>query len=656
MYWQSLSSDLNFDPSFRPGIECLLLFRAVVADVAVIPSWVCQSLAQAEAAALPLADEPEKVWQKRALYGQSAQAGQSDQAGMLLQHWPRQIEAQGSLNLDPEYSQDQLFLTSQAPVDTLLPGENLLDQCPLWEIPAEAGLLGRLQRLSARIRHRVSAEKLRVEWLDDGQTIWLTGLCPADVSIFEPGDWRLLSLEEALPAAPEPLFNLICGSISETVAQQWSKGFLPELSLAERAFDISRGHLYFNQGLIARINQQVQRLSWARWWHLSRQELSALERQRSYFLETFQVPHVGLLGYCRQLEDLYSAFFKHSFRSMLLLARGYEYLARKNVLSTLQKSHLNPHTRLLIDLQNLRDLAQTLLLKTPDILPEKLPYHPSFKQSWQVFLSQFGHRGFQEVSPASKRFADSPELILKRLFLPWQVLRSEPEQTWKTLFFRPFWLFLAALLDQREHFRSDGLWAIFQVRKQIDLLLEKAVQAGQLAQRDDFWLLNFEEVQWLDQGGQIPAEYTQALRQEWQAQTALFLPSQRRDFETFDTQPDMHSAPTLQTFRPQAAQGIEPREGQLWRPQAVEETLPTDFKPWSSILVTQNLDPGVLLQLLQTSSVVLGQNSDLNGGLSLLREMSVPALLGLEDRQSQLQTGQSVSISATALERMLERD
>ncbi len=653
MYWQSLFSNLNFDPSFRPGIECLLLFRAVAADVAVIPSWVCQSLAQAEDAALPLAEIPDKVWQRRALYGQSETGETTPQGGILLQHWPRQIGAQGSLNLDPEYSQDQLCLASPAPVETLLPGENLLDQCPPWEIPAEAGLLGRLQRLSAQIRHRVSAEKLRLEWLDDGQTLWLTGICPADIVIFEPGDWRLFSLEESLPDAPEPLFNLICGSISETLAQQWAKGFLPELPLAERAFDISHGHLYFHQGLIARISQQVQSLSWARWWQISRQELSALERQRTYFLETFQVPHVGLLGYCRQLEDLYSAFFTHSFRSMLLLARGCDYLSRKNVLATLQKSHLNPYTRLLIELQNLRDLAQTLLLKTPDLLPEKLPYHPSFKQSWQIFLSQFGHRGFQEVSPAAKRFADRPELILNRLFLPWQVFRSESEQTWKTLFFRPLWLFLAALLDQREHFRSDGLWAIFQVRKQIDALLEKAVQTGQLAQNADFWLLNFEEIQWLDQGGTIPPEYTQALRREWQAQAALSLPSQRRDFETFHTQPDVSVVPTLQTFQPQAALGLEPREGQLWHPQAVEETLPSDFKPWSSILVAQNLNPGVLLQLLQASSVVLGQNSDLNGGLSLLREMAVPALLGLEDRQNQLQTGQSVSISAAALERLL---
>lgn len=653
MYWQSLFSNLNFDPSFRPSIECLLLFRAVAADVAVIPSWVCQSLAQAEDAALPLAEMPDKVWQRRALYGQADTGETAHQGGILLQHWPRQIWAQGSLALDPEYSQDQLSLSFPVPVDAGLPAENLLDQCPLWEIPAEPDLLGRLQRLSAQIRHKVSAEKLRVEWFDDGQTLWLTGLSPAESAVFEPGDWRLFSLEESLPDAPEPLFNLICGSISETLAQQWAKGFLPELSLAERALDISRGHLYFHQGLIARISQQVQSLSWARWWQISRQELSALERQRSYFLETFQVPHVGLLGYCRQLEDLYSAFFTHSFRSMLLLARGCDYLSRKNVLATLQKSHLNPHTRLLSELQNLRDLAQTLLLKTPDLLPEKLPYHPGFKQSWQIFLSQFGHRGFQEVSPAAKRFADRPELILNRLFLPWQVLRSESEQTWKTLFFRPLWLFLAALLDQREHFRSDGLWAIFQVRKQIDSLLEKAVQAGQLAQSADFWLLNFEDIQWLDQGGKIPAEYTQTLRQEWQAQAGLLLPAQRRDFETFLAAQPVPVAPNLQTFRPQAALGLEQREGLLWHPQAVEETLPTDFKPWNSILVAQNLDPGVLLQLLQTSSVVLGQNSDLNGGLSLLREIALPALLGLEDRQNQLQTGQSVAISATALERIL---
>ncbi|MGE3724421.1 MAG: hypothetical protein AB7I41_02650 [Candidatus Sericytochromatia bacterium] len=649
MYWQSLFSDLNFDPHFRPGMECLLLFRAVAAELAVLPSWVCQSPDQAATSPLPLPETADRIWQQRALYGLGEKADKAAQTGILLQHWPVQIQAQGTLRLDPDYNQDQLSVSLLGGAEPTERQESLLDQRPLWELPSESDLWARLQHLSAQIRQRVFAEKLRIEWIDDGETLWLTGLCPVDEILFQAGDWQLLALEESLAAAPEPLFNLICSSISETVAQQWAKDFWPDLPVAERAFDLFQGHLYVHQGLLERLNQQVKDLSWARWWQICRQELKALERQRSYFLETFQVPHVGLLGYCRQLEDLYAAFFQHSFRSSLLLARGCDYLARKNVLEILQKSHLNPLSGFLMALQNLRDLAQTILVKTPDMLPEKLPNHPSFKQSWQVFLSQFGHRGFQELSPAAQRFADRPALILERLFLPWQVFRSEPEQNWKTLFFRPFWLFLAALLDQREHFRSDGLWAIFQVRKQMALLIDKAVQAGQLAQADDFWLLNFEEVQWLDQGGSIPAEYTQKLRQAWQKQAGLALPSRRRDFDALQPLAEGALAQPVQT-KPLAALGLDEREGQIWHPQRPEETLPAEFKPWSSILVAQNLDPGVLLQLLQTSSVVLGQSSDLNGGISLLREMGVPALLGLEDRHHQLQTGLSVALSASALE------
>lgn len=628
MHWQSLFSDPVFEPSFQPEIEWALLVKAVAEGLSVVPTWFCAD--EQAAARLPLPDTEDSVgdWLRK---------------GLVLQRWPQPVMAQGTLLLDPEFSQDQLRLFAAAEAVGTVP--ELLDQRPLWEIQA-TDLAGRLQQLSAAIRQRVYAEKIRVEWLDDGQTLYLTGLIPEDAPPYQPAHWQLLASEESLPAAPEPLFNQLCLGISEAVAQQWAKGLLPTLPEGERAFDVFHGQLYFQQGLIQALEAQIGAASWLRWWQWCQQEFSALERQRTYFLETFEVPHVGLLGYCRQLEELYTVFFSHSFRSALLLARGCDYLARKQVLVPLQKSHLNPHSRLWVELQNLRELAQTLLAQNPDITPDKLPFHPNFKQPWQVFLAQFGHRGYQEVSPAARRFADQPTLILNRLFVPWQVFRSDSETSWETLFFRPFWRFLAKLIDQREAFRSDGLWAIFQVRKQMETLLEKAVQRGQLAQAEDFWLLNFDEVQWLDQGGSIPATYTQALRREWQRCSERLMPVARRDFE--GRMPPEHAS-EARLFQVQQALALDEREGQIWRPMAPEEVLPNGFKPWQSILLSPTLDPGGLLFLLQTGAVVLGQRRDLNGGLSLLREMGVPALVGGERHLMALQTGQAVRLTPSAL-------
>lgn len=638
MYWQSLFSDLNFDPGFQPGMEGLLLFRAAGEGLALLPSWICSDQAAAEAAPLPEPATSLFSWQQRALRSGGENEAKKMVSVMLLQQWPAEIHSQGALLLDPNYSQDQLTLATPPASGQPLP--TLLDHCLLWQIPPETDLLGRLQRLSAQIRQQVFAEKLRVEWLDDGQKIWITGLCPAEDIAFTRGNWQLLAQEESLPAAPEPLLNAICGSIAETVAHYWGQGFGLDIPETDRAFEVFHGHLYFHQGLISRLQGQIQALSWVRWWQACRQELQALKRQRSYLLETFQVPQRGLLAHCRQLEELYTAFFNHSFRSALLLARGCDYLAQRDLLSTLQKGHTSAYSRLFKELQALRDLAQTILAQSPDTPLEELVYHPAFQEPWQIFIAQFGHRGYHEASPAARRFADQPAQILKRLSLPWQVFHPAPKSSWKSRLFQPLWRFLAGLLEQREHFRSDGLWAIYQVRKQLDPLIAKAVQAGQLAQADDFWLLNLAEVRHLDQGGRIPAEYTQGLQQKWQAQAARQVPVLRRDFQGLDEIP-------LNPSQPMQALGLAGhQQGRLWCPQTPDETLPPDLNPRNSILQVPQVDPGVFLQLLQSNAVVVGQTSDLNGGASLLRSIGIPALLGfVGEADEPWQTGQSVLLS-----------
>jgi hypothetical protein len=664
MQWQPLSLEQSLFPTSAPGIELQLCLLAQAADIQLVPSWVCLETRSQSEQVLSPAEIENSQWFMRPLKqgGEAPNSSRpmpvaanqpflSAKADHLLQAWPLQIQAQGTLGIDPEYNQDQDWRHQSEQAEKSLE-PHILEQIALWDAPSNPPeLTTRLQKLSAQIRASVANEKVYLDWIDDGQTLWLTGIWPLERIEKQLNQWTLLAQEESLPPAPEPLLNSLFEQISENVAKAWRQSFLPEAEF--QAFQIVQGQLYFNQSLFDTLQTKISQLSWQKWWQLSRKQAAHLNRQREYFLETFQVPHVGLSGYCRQLADIYTVFWGQSFRSQLLLNKGLAFLAQQGVLEPLQKTHLNPSSRIMIEFQNLRELAQTLLIKDPELKPDKFLRNPDFKKHWQLFVVQHGHRGLHEWMLSSDRFADRPELVLNCLLLPWQVFRSEPEKTWKTVLFRPLWRLLAHHLDLREHFRSDALWAIYQVRKQMQTLLDKAVAAGLLTESSDFWLLNLEEVQRLDRGEAVPAEYCQMLRQKWLAQQAYSPPVCKGDFDSLVTKPALNSENTENPMiyqHPQVLGLEDTRQGQIWNPHSESENLPEGFKPWLSVLVLRHLDPGSLVQILQSSAVILGQKTDLNGGLSLLREMGIPAVLGIENSLEIASTGQAVSIGPEKLE------
>lgn len=648
MQWQNLSTVHPCPDAQRYAPEVLLLSQALAAKLAVVPCWIAvpQGTETAPWEALPGTDP----WLLRAPFqgGESLQRRPEALAARtlnttvlehshLLQVLPASILQEGWLLLDPDYNQDACLIYEQTET------RQILAQLPSWQTDsAAAELSARLQHLSAQVRAALSWCKLRLYWLNTPEQLWLLMISPEERwPELGPG-WRDFSVRESLPAHPEPLLRTLLEDLGEEICSLWCKELAPEQGPQPGQFAPALlghgGRLWYHQSTVDRLRQAVARLSLRREIQLCHRHLQRLKQEQTWFLEGFNIPHAGLAGFCQQMANLYVPLLGYSLLSELLLQRAFTRLEQWGVFPALQQTHLNPLSRLLPELTALREQAQRLLLDKPSLRATDLPQQAVFRQPWQVFLSQFGHRGCEELSLRSPRLSEEPIAVLNMLLRPWQTSPSRVPRGWKMLLLRPYWRWVCALLDAQTQFRSDALWALYQMKKQLQSRLVACVSAGQLRQPDDFWFLTLEEVHWLDQGAAIPAAFLQQRRQQWQSRQEPWIAL---------------SAPSEQRLQGQALLQPE-REGWIWHPASAEESLPEAMKPWQTILVLKSLDPGHYPQLMQAAAVILGQDHDLNGGLSVLREWGIPALFGLGAQIAHLRTGQYVRLNGQTVQLLSE--
>jgi len=540
----------------------------------------------------------------------------------LIQPLSTAFQARGSLALDPEFNQDQ--------VEILWPevrAAEIIEQIKAWDSEEEVTLNQRLAKLSALFRMHICDQKVTLEWADDGSQTWLVSV-QTEPLLEPPTAWKPLAELEAFGQRPEPLLCSLLNQLAEDISESWLKPMgLEPRSVLLKTF---AGELFFQVEFITQLTAWRDNLSWWSYLRTLRQAIKQSQRARRWLLESFSIPHPGLLGYTQQLAELYALYLGVSLPLSLLLERALLPFEKAGVLESLQRLSFSSGSRLLQALNHLRDLAQILLAegRKPDL--NGFLRHAVFRQEWQVFMSQYGHRGSQEFLPSSLRLADQPERVLKALLLPWQAFREELEPPRHYWFWRPLWKILQPVLEEREDLRSDALWAIYQVRKQMQNLIETAVQAEQLPTEDDFWQLNLEEVAALDRGAIFSSAYL-APRQ------------QSEGFCANTHQPESQNKTAKALFPGE-------REVMLWCPLSAEENLPEDFKPWSTCLVLAVFDPGRWLQIQQVSMVILAENSDHTGALSFLREAGIPALTGVGEDILKFKTGQEILIRETEWE------
>lgn len=642
MQWQQLHTINPLLDTHAP--EILLLHQALTANLTLVPSWIALEDGEENTPWVQFSEHTTYLLRPPFQGGETLQRrpeGLSAEELLkspvqnlsLLQVLPASILQEGWLLLDPEYNQDLCLLyTATEAIEQILP------QIPLWQAQLQAkDLQARLQYLSAQVRAELSWAKLRLYWLNTPEQLYLLMISPEEGWPQMGRQWRDFSTLESLPTYPEPLLYTLLEDISEDIYAYWCKdlapAWAPQVGQYNPALLGHQGRLWYNQHVLTQLRQAIAHLNPLQVIHMQRRHTQRLKREQTWFLEGFSVLHAGLVGFCRHMASIYTSLIGYSLISELLLEHARLRLEQWGVFSALQQTHLNPLSRMVSELKILREQAQRLLLDKPKLQAEQLPQQRAFRQPWQIFLAQFGHRSYQELSLRSPRLSEAPEALLNSLLQPWQVSQSIPSGSLKILLLRPYWRWVASLLDAYIHFRSDGLWALYQLKKQLHARLLTCVKDKQLTHPDDFWFLTLEEVQWLEHGEKIPVDFLQQRREQWQSRQTC-LPMSSDNFPSYLQGRDI--------FKPM-------REGVLWCPSSPTELLPAEMKPWQTILVLKCLEPGHYPQLLQVAAVVLAQDHDLNGGLSLLREWGIPAIFGLGEAIQYLRTGQRVKLEGEIL-------
>lgn len=346
-------------------------------------------------------------------------------------------------------------------------------------------------------------------------------------------------------------------------------------------------------------------------------------------LENFVLPRKSLSGFIRQLQSIYTFYLQGELGLNLAQAPFLAPLLKNNLLSGHQTLYSGRSYRFFKALEPLRERAQQALILNPELEASKLLEVPGFAKEWQLFLSEYAHRGPLESDISQERILETPETLFRLLLQPWRVELEHPEKDWRLKLSTPLWKQLEKYITLREELYSDTLWSLHQVRRQMEPLLEEWVNKKQLPDSQSFWKLTLEQSLELEKG----ASFSTLFFEMQTHQQKRPLPGRFYRFT-----PEQHEQKDIQ--------GIlgEYKEGNAWvLTQPTSDTLPSGFKPWSTILVCPNIDLGWMSVLPRIGGVILTQASAKGEAARLLRELNIPSLI-YPEALSQIQTGDALKL------------
>lgn len=131
----------------------------------------------------------------------------------------------------------------------------------------------------------------------------------------------------------------------------------------------------------------------------------------------------------------------------------------------------------------------------------KLPEHAGFMELWRLLLDQYGHRGIDEIDIAKPRFAEVPEMLLKKLIEIGSQRQNLPPRTRGTalnLLRFPLARLIWQVSNAQIGFRHSTMFAFVHMRHEFLRLADRAVAAGCLSSREVLWTLDIEQVRCLD--------------------------------------------------------------------------------------------------------------------------------------------------------------
>jgi Phosphohistidine swiveling domain len=557
-------------------------------------------------------------------------------------------------------------------VNGLVAGETLyLPKLRAFEKPTETGFAGRLQRLLQQVRQVFGARNWDVEFADDGQQCWLLQVRPLTRPVIRNEWFTYANHREILPPLPSPLMTSLIASCASDLFGYYRRfdARLPE----HRPFiEVFAGRPFINLSLLTDMmrlwglptclitdaigGRDIGAQGW-RWGRLAR-SLPALirlgwaqlmapasARQHIAWLSGFgdAPPETDSFTNCvRDLQTVYTALVREMFSLTQAMSGPMALLRRLGMLSALAARHETVTTRLLTNLDPLREYVQAHPHLAAIVAEGRVPEDEGFQQLWQAYLAQYGFRGVFESDIACPRYHEQPETLLRSLLTgrPQNVAAPLPWLAWLVY---PLWQQARRALDAREELRHAAMRTFDRIRQRMKRLATEACRDGRLPSVDDLWVLDIEELQRLDSGWCVTPDFLAARRQAQETLASYAFPDVFRRFDDFSA---FLSVPA-EGNRPAVLQGTGLTrgvvEGRAWVCHT-PSVPPVSTEPL--ILVVPAVDAGWVPVFAGVAGVVVEIGGDLSHGSIVLRELGLPAVTNVRQVTRVIRTGDWIRVQA----------
>ncbi len=287
-------------------------------------------------------------------------------------------------------------------------------------------------------------------------------------------------------------------------------------------------------------------------------------------------------------------------------------------------------------------------------------------EAWDDFLSRYGTRGPSEIDIAMPRWYEDPLPVLRVIE---EFLQREPgrhrkhqqaliqgrEAGLKKLLeaaghgslgrlririFKRLYYVMTEIGGMREHHKLLAVRMIALIKEVFKSLAPKLVAAGKLAQTDDLWFLTWSDLfsSWDDSSTDwnvIIAQRRADLERYQKLTPPLIITS---DGEAPVTRYHIDDAPPGALVGFPVSPGVVEGVVHVIRdPQ--QETLTPD-----EILVAEFTDPGWTPLFINASGLIIEVGGALTHGAVVAREYGIPAIVGVREATTKLQTGQRVRV------------
>ncbi|HEY9842257.1 MAG TPA: PEP-utilizing enzyme, partial [Candidatus Obscuribacterales bacterium] len=412
---------------------------------------------------------------------------------------------------------------------------------------------------------------------------------------------------------------------SEVSAYDWFESLAGRLLLPTGRFQALLGYTPGQPGAIQL--KDLSRLT------SIRKHLRRLSKQ---IWDTFVVSHPRFQGNLQQWQEICRLFLPAYLELGALIRSLAAGLESSESLAAYLADHLNPSSRLHDQLIPLWERVQDQLAEAaadedadPGQMSEKMLGQPEFKRQWQLFMSHYGHYAPFALDLAYPRLFDQPEALIETLMQPWSSDDFTGVWNKRGWLERPRWQQLARIIDLRENFLNDVLWALHQLRIRMQARAEELVTAGRLESAADIWWLTPTELGRLDLEQSVPpglVAMRRAQQQSWQA-TWRRLAGEAELADTDDAD-DTGGSDQGHVLMGQGLQTLMV-VGKVWWLDAPAIHLPEGYEPGRTILVTETVDPGWIPCLEQVGGVILTGCDVLSAAAIMLRELGKPAIIAL---------------------------